>query len=51
MKLHIECIQEKLEQITKENDSMKEEQESAKKKIKDEMQVEIDKLKKTIETL
>jgi len=43
MKLHIECIQEKLEQLTKENDTIKAEQESEKKKIKDQLQEEIEK--------
>lgn len=48
MKLHIECLQEKLDQVVKENDSSKTELEQCKSKIEEQHQKEIDTFKKTV---
>lgn len=48
MKLHIECLQEKLDQVVKENDSNKNELEKCKSKIEEQHQKEIEVFKKTV---
>ena len=51
MKLHIECLQEKLDQILKDNEALASENEKAKQKIKDDLQKEIDTLTKSLKKM
>jgi len=51
MKLHIECLQEKLDQIMKDNEATLKEHEEEKKKIQEDLKKEIDTLSKSIKKL